>query len=309
MINHILQIMTQRETNLIHKLKSRLDKINKQVQSAKHRLRYSIDLILQGNIKDLDGAFSNAYNNIMKTEAEFKHLLRLYPNNRFVSRSYTRFLRDIIGEPEKYREWSSKTQTLQKGIMVKPDESHALGMKAFPNLPKTIDVNAITDECNSFSSEENLTVENVMDEEEAALDFELKIGIRKNINELSVPGYKYSKIVSIISFMIFILLPSIALLIISPLIIDSYILPLSHLENVASLRFHLFQIDSMIFARITFEYDKLNKTPHMENLEPVHFGHTSDPYGQIDSIIDDLDRDIGALTSFNLLSAKKRLVG
>jgi hypothetical protein len=72
--HQIHSIRRQREANLVPELKSKLDRIAKQVQHTKHKIRYIWDLILQQNIKELEVVISRAFHAIDHCEAEFLHL-------------------------------------------------------------------------------------------------------------------------------------------------------------------------------------------------------------------------------------------
>lgn len=91
-------VINQRENNLVPQLKPKLDAVGKSVQQAKHKMRYIWHLIIQGNTTELESAIDKAIQTIERVEIEFLHILRQYPNNRFVARAYTRFLRDILAD-------------------------------------------------------------------------------------------------------------------------------------------------------------------------------------------------------------------
>ncbi|OHT04623.1 hypothetical protein TRFO_27831 [Tritrichomonas foetus] len=129
----------QRETNLIPELKTKIDRIGRKVSSNKAKIRYIWDLVLQGNVQELEPIIGRAYTSIIDTNIAFTHLIHMYPNNRFVARAYARFVRDVVADHEKHAELSSKVTNLQRGIQVEPDLYHDLGMYAFPNLPKQLE--------------------------------------------------------------------------------------------------------------------------------------------------------------------------
>jgi len=136
----IMSIMRQRETNLIPQLKVKLGKIAKQVQGTKHKMRYIWELIIQGNINEVESVVQRACTAVDECEADFLRLLREFPNSRFVARSYARFLRDVVADHAEHKVWVQNAASLQRGISVTKDQSQLLGLKAFPMMPKALDI-------------------------------------------------------------------------------------------------------------------------------------------------------------------------
>ncbi|OHT09545.1 hypothetical protein TRFO_21604 [Tritrichomonas foetus] len=133
-----LSISRQREPNLSAELKNKLNVISKQVQSTKHKLRHVWDVVIQGNIGEVETSTKRALNAIDQTDADFKHLFRQFPNNRFVTRSYAKFLLDITADHTLSNQMLEKTRLLQRGIQVNNDQTHELGIATFKNLPEHI---------------------------------------------------------------------------------------------------------------------------------------------------------------------------
>ena len=123
-LGQIKSVTRQRETNLIQSLKIKLNSISKKVQNAKHRVRYVWDLIIQGNVHELEGGILRAASIVEECETEFHHMLRIYPNSRFVARSYSMFLRDVIGDYDEHMKWQQNIANLQRGISLFPDQAH-----------------------------------------------------------------------------------------------------------------------------------------------------------------------------------------
>jgi hypothetical protein len=116
-------------------MKRELDKIARDLQTTKHKVRYIWDFILQGNIKVLEAVITSAYHAIEHNEAEFLHLIGEFPNSRFVARGYCRFLRDIVADQGAHKQWEQNAVALQRGQRVVPDQAQTLGLRAFPFLP------------------------------------------------------------------------------------------------------------------------------------------------------------------------------
>ena len=104
-----------RETNLSPNLKSGISNVTKVTQKAKNRLRNIWDLVLQGKVAEMGNAISEAMDRVEETETELKHLVLVYPNNRFVARQYARFQHEIKADTEQYTIWNDNVQILQRG--------------------------------------------------------------------------------------------------------------------------------------------------------------------------------------------------
>jgi len=91
-----MSTMRQRETNLIPQQKAKLDKVAKQVQGTKHKMRYIQELIVQGNIKEIEYAVQHACSTVDDCEADSLRPLREFPSSRFVARSYARFCGTLL---------------------------------------------------------------------------------------------------------------------------------------------------------------------------------------------------------------------
>lgn len=128
-------IFQQREMNLTAELKRKIEKISKETGACKRRLRHIWDQVIQGNIGEMDSAISNAYESILKSDSQFALLLTQYPNNRFIFRSYSRYLYEVKNDAEGYTEVVEQTRKMSRGIQVHSDHAQELGLHAFPLLP------------------------------------------------------------------------------------------------------------------------------------------------------------------------------
>ena len=274
----INSIMRQRETNLLPELKSKLDKIGKHVQGTKHKVRYIWDLILQGNVKELESVVDRAYHSIDHAEAEFLHLLRQFPNSRFVARAYARFLRDVIADHAGHKTWAQNVAALTRGMSIAPDLAHDLGIRAFPHLPQTLDVSAIANnQTQNFMTDDTLTQDIDTDDEQAAIDAELRMSVRESINRLKIPSFKMAKILRILSLIILFVLPVIAATIAIPIVINDMSDPLEYMYEIADIRTKLFQAagSSLHYAGENLE----DKNPERSNITSVPFRKNGDIEG------------------------------
>jgi hypothetical protein len=85
----------RRESNLSPDLKTQLNSLSKHLLRTKHKLRHVWDVVIQGNVGEVESSSKRVLEGIEHNDAEFKHLFRTFPNNRFVTRAYYRFLMEI----------------------------------------------------------------------------------------------------------------------------------------------------------------------------------------------------------------------
>ena len=289
----IQSVMRQRETNLIQQLKSKLDKVGKQVQGTKHKIRYIWDLVIQGNVKEIESVIDRAYVAIDLCEAEFLHLLRQFPNSRFVARSYARFLRDVVADHAGHKVWAQNVSLLQRGLAVTADQCHERGLAAFPALPKTLEQNLGGQQQTQVMTEDTLTQEIEADDEQAAIDAELRMSVRDSINSLVIPSLKRAKITRALALVILFIIPVIAFTVFIPIFLHTLVDPLDFMYSISFVRVRLFQVMGSVIhyvgENLQCEKDGVRIFPlqpsgpdYIQGIEeaPAGFGSTYDPVEQ-----------------------------
>ncbi|EAY04508.1 Adenylate and Guanylate cyclase catalytic domain containing protein [Trichomonas vaginalis G3] len=300
-LQQIQTIIRQREANLIPELKSKLDKIGKQVQATKHKVRYIWDLIIQGNVHELESVVHRAYIAIDNCEAEFQHLIRMFPNSRFVARSYSRFLRDVVADFAEYNKWKQNVMLLQRGVSVIPDQTHEFGLRAFPLLPQVIDYSEDDQMNANILTENTLTQEIEPEDEHLETDTDLRMSVRESINDLSIPAYRTARIVFILLFLICFLLPVVVLAAIIPKNIQSITKPLNFMEKISYIRAQIFQVVGLTHHLIVEEVASMPPLQLYDEPAPVHFGGTADTRKQLKYVTDLLvqrTQDLSEVMSF-----------
>lgn len=76
-----------------------------------------------------------AINAITSSNGELKYILRLSPNNRFVTRQYARFCKELLADYNSYADMIEKSYLLHRNINVNKDQTHEYGLKAYQMLP------------------------------------------------------------------------------------------------------------------------------------------------------------------------------
>jgi hypothetical protein len=113
-------VQMQQDASLSVQLKRRLAQIQKDIAATKRKLRSIWDLVIQGNIKEMENSVQNAYEAARQSGNDFRRLISQYPNNRFVGRSYVRFLNEITADYAELKAWHEKLRLLQRGILATP---------------------------------------------------------------------------------------------------------------------------------------------------------------------------------------------
>lgn len=279
------QIQMHRENTLSTDLKKKLAHVQKEVTSTKRKLRGIWDLVIQGNINEIEHAVNNAYKSANKTSNEYIHLITLYPNNRFVARSYARYLNEIVGDAQAFLQWKDKIRTLQRGIPVNADITNQMGLHAFPLLPfatQTVVSNqTMTNESNSFS-----TIDIDADEDLAQTLSDHNTLISSRINELKIPSIRHIRIISIFLFVVFMIAPTIAILVYATHFINSMTDPLDFMSYLSILRSYNFQLPLWAHHWINehLEFPPDNK-PMFEKPKfthiPTTLGSSTDTFDQL----------------------------
>jgi len=244
-MREICIITKKREATLSIELKPKLNHLNKNIQTLRHKLRHIWDLAIQGSISDMRLFISQANFSLNGIHDEYQHLLIQYPNSRFVARSYARFLLEILVDQEKYIEWVERVQSMQKGIDIGYDSAHESGLYYFVDLPNSIEVNRSLLAENRIEGESaSQLIEIDFDDEKNSVAFEQNISLRQQINCIRIPSTYYSSITRVsIYFFVFVIPFAISSLIIYQER-DLLISPLSSMMDLSILRGHLFNFIS-----------------------------------------------------------------
>ena len=279
-MQQISTVLRQRESNLIPELKSKLDNIGRKVQSTKAKIRYLWDLVLQGSVKELEPVILRCYESVNRVNVEFIHLISMFPNNRFVARSYTRFLRDVVADHQAQAEWTQKLNSLQRGLMVHPDISHELGILAFPILPQKLSLsNAPPPSIIPSNTTEDTLLQDVdISDDFEDISFDMKNSIKESIDKLRLPSYQLSRVGFIVLFLILFLIPFIIVAIYTPIYVEENSGSLDYLFALSTLRLHLFEALSLAVhycgENLELRYDSSH--PYRPNQIVLPFGTIRD---------------------------------
>ena len=183
-LEQISTLMKMRENNLSVALKDKLGQLSKLVQSAKHKLRHVWDMAIQGNLTEMERAIDRTYQATQSTNAQFNHLIRQFPNNRFITRSYSRFLLEVCADTRGFEKYDADTKMLQRGVMANEDQAHSLGLHAYPALPATLTDRSVGN-VPTGTSEDNLSGSTL--DNDSMLN-EQMTGIAQNIDDLRFPA-------------------------------------------------------------------------------------------------------------------------
>jgi hypothetical protein len=108
-------------------LKVRLRSFSKLVAASKHRLRQVWDLAIQGNLVEMEEATKRAIESDNQYGSSIRHIFH-FPNNRFVTREYSRFAAELLAARTLSTEMVEKSRLLRRDI---PVSAHT-----FPNSPE-----------------------------------------------------------------------------------------------------------------------------------------------------------------------------
>ena len=292
-------ILAQRETSLCSELKKKMQHVGKTVQASKRKLRHIWDIVIQGNTHEMETSVNNAYKTIVKTEAEFNHVLVQYPNNRFIARSYARFLQEIKADLKGFQEWVEKVKILQRGLPAFPDNTNIIGMLAFPNLPPFLTVKndggAI-----QVSGETESAFQLEVDIEDDQVSEQMS-GIKDQISDLTIPSLSFVSIMSVVNFLIFMVALVVAFYMYAKSYIHSLNTPLEFMYYLSYLRTLTNQLPSFSFRSIFEEYPKNNplfRKLDYSDIELDSLGHHYDSKSQYKYLIKELTVNLEALGKY-----------
>jgi len=230
LITEIMSLQQHRETNMSPQMRRKINHVTKATWALKNKMRQVWDLVIQGNMSDIVPAIAASYDDTLKLEADYARLLRQFPNSRFVTRSYSRFIMDVYADHVRYSEWAEKTKNLQRGISINEDIAHELGLIYFPNIPSVI-------QTAQLSTLPDLTESSIMEEEaDVNTGAEQLISMRSTMENLRIAGPANAFIIRICMFFITFVVPFLVLVIYVFSFEGKAIDPLTYMKNIASLR-------------------------------------------------------------------------
>jgi class 3 adenylate cyclase len=247
-----MAIAREREMNLVPDLKSRLKTFTRLLTSAKTKLRRLWDLAIQSNIMDMDDASKKALAAVEQCNASIRHIERVFPNNRFVTRQYARFADELLADHQLARELLEKSRLLIREIHVSKDHAHEWGINAYPNLPEKTSVEQAQGPGESASLGDQTEPdggEQIPDEDEDSSV------IRHYITELTFPAIRTAIVIQMLLFVVFVCGWLTFTLVYSFVVEDEMITPMNFLYHQARLRTDGYAI--MCFAQQMI-YDKLD---------------------------------------------------
>ncbi|OHT05258.1 Adenylate and Guanylate cyclase catalytic domain containing protein [Tritrichomonas foetus] len=292
-----LSIARLREAHLSPDLKQKLSKAIKKVISSKHKLRNVWDLAIQGNTGEMDNSTRRAIKEIEHTDSEMLHILRQFPNNRFVTRTYARFCRELKADLTKSNEYIEKSKILLRGLNVNSDQAHEEGMRTFRALPPILNDFAFAPHIDTSTSIVDMDFEDEVSGEIQSHDEKLILISR--IDDLKIPSMTNSIKISSLIYLILFLLPTIVLIVLARSYVSSLSKPLEHIFNIAELRSHVFMLEAVSIRRI-HEVLKSIAPPYIPDDEdaPVSMGKEWETLKQLSHMVSSVGKTLQNLESF-----------
>ena len=114
-----------------------------------------------------------------------------------------------------------------------PDQTHDLGLLAFPLLPKQLTTDTTMNIMRTMT-DDTLTIEIDPDDESSTIDAELRLSVRESINKLSIPSLRHTRIAATLMVFIFVCVTVIAMTYLIPVKIDEISTPLEYMYQSAT---------------------------------------------------------------------------
>jgi hypothetical protein len=285
----VMAISRQRHTHQSAKVESKLKALTKQQEPTKFKLRYVWDVVIQGNIGEVEGATNVALNAVEHNFADFLQLLCQFPNNRFVARKYAKFLKEWTTEYLLWRDACEKAEQLKRGMTVSLDEPHEYGMAAFPLLPerarpKRDPVNAGDPSQTETQGETGREID-ITDETREDLDQILTL--RHRIDELSIPAISGIRKLRFVMVIIMFFAPTIFAVVYLNSYMTDLLGPLEFLSKLSLLNVYATQIVAFAIRYLgeSFDLFPLQGKWWADESPPVRLGGTWETRLQLRTIL------------------------
>ena len=311
LIEQSYTLLRLRDSNLSPELKRKLGDLGKKVQQTKHKIRHIWDMVIQGNVNEMEGSISRANSSVEMCIAEYAHVLHQYSNNRFLVRSYTRFNNEVLADHAAASEWFEKSRLLQRGIQTSPDNAHELGLLAMPLLPVSLsEVGGQPGKLSMTETDTSFATDNFdIDEDANQQLIQQTSSINECIKNLSIPAIRCTNIMRIVWLIVLFLIPLICLTVYIDFLIADLTSPLDFIYTLSYLRCLGFQV-AVIGHRYVLENIPNGIAPHINRSDirdpPVALGSTHDPAAQLSYLIKVGTNMIETLTTFSAFKAGDR---
>ena len=300
-----LGIIRSRETDLGSQLKARLNRISSHCDTIKHKILHVWDIVIQGNIGDIESSTKRAIKEIEQTDADYKHLIRQFPNNRYAIQAYAKFLSDIKADFRFAFEMNEKYRRLRLGNVIIKDQAHEFGLSTFKLLPDNIktslngnnNISTMSDsgamiQSSSFQESSDFRVTQDLNEVDQLSN------LRNRIEELAIPAVRRTEIIRIIFLFVFFFVPCLFGLIYLDIYYDDLKSPLGFLSAISLIRSYLYQIVTFSMRAMA---EKLGVFSVIENITkppPVQFGYSWDTVEQLRFIVQSAADAVQEFSSF-----------
>lgn len=254
---------------------------------------------IQGNISDMEAATKRVIKVINKCDSDLLHILRLFPNNRFVTRQYARFSKELLADYATYADMVEKSRLLQRSIKVNKDQSHEYGLLAFPMLPEKLDVTNQMMVSPTTNTEMTSSVIDIDEGENENQEREESSFFLNRIEKLKIPSTCGMMTISLILFFVLFAIPVIIILLIIPSFIDGLLEPLNYMYYISLSRTLMYQIIGFglqAFMEIKGVFNKPEGTD--TSVLPVNFGSSYETYKQLTYICKEMTLAMENLDQF-----------
>ncbi|OHT04086.1 Adenylate and Guanylate cyclase catalytic domain containing protein [Tritrichomonas foetus] len=304
-----MSIARLREPNLSQDLKTKINTASKHISSTKQKLRRVWDLAIQGNISDIESATKRAIDEIEQSEAELMHIYRQFPNNRFVTRTYARFSRELKADHATYIDMLEKTRMLQRGITVNKDQAHEFGLSIFSNLPDKIsiskDSNSIANQGTESFSTSQMEIENEEDQNQEADD---SIVLVQRIETLIIPSTRYSLIIRVVMFLILFATPIIFIMVYMSSYINTLTKPPQYLQSITRLRTFLFQTTAFSMRRAYELLGLFSSVKNTTTILPASLGSSWSTVDHLVSVVSQLSSTMQSAEEFRAFDSNNKWI-
>jgi hypothetical protein len=174
------------------------------------------DLIILGNITNLGIEIEETLKSIEDTDKECQHVLKQFPNCRFVFKFYSTFQLKICANRDKFQELNEQVLLMRQGTIIIPDDAHVFGMTRFPNLPTTL--RSKDDTFNHLFHDEESQYDDRIENDSESKPIDVQISenhynsLKDKILHIVFPGIKFRQITIIVIFVFGFLIPFFILL-------------------------------------------------------------------------------------------------
>lgn len=201
-------LLQSRETSMTKQIKHQINECQRKIFTCRNQMRVFWENVFQGNLNEIAKNAISTQETMTATKKLIKQMIKEYPNNHYVIRTYIRFLSDTSSDKMAVAKWTEKYKMLKMGQSIKMDLSQKEALDIFPTLvsvtmqkqkqnPNQAELMKMSNTTTSFYGK---TMNNINVHKDNQNQDPIFLAIRSSLKDLKIPVIKYTALILFILY-------------------------------------------------------------------------------------------------------------